>query len=129
MKIGKWRGNRDGTGAAAEERRRARRDLVQNMVITLLFLSAAALFTQTQLYSLGIHKGAALERLRARFAPTRTICAGDSVIDIPMLLAADVAILPGEELLGTGPGRRTCPAGRRFPDFVLETVLEEAGNS
>ena len=59
MKIGKWRGNRDGTGAAAEERRRARRDLVQNMVITLLFLSAAALFTQTQLYSLGIHKGAA----------------------------------------------------------------------
>lgn len=74
----------------------------------------------------GIHKGAALERLRARFAPTRTICAGDSVIDIPMLLAADVAILPGEELLGTGPGRRICPAGRRFPDFVLETVLEEA---
>lgn len=62
MKIGKWRGNKGGNsaGAAAEEQRRSRRDLIQNIVITLLFLSAAALFTQTQLYSLDLGESAVL---------------------------------------------------------------------
>ena len=62
MRIGKWRGSKGGSsaGTAAEEQRRSRRDLLQNIVITLLFLSAAALFTQTQLYSLGLNEGAVL---------------------------------------------------------------------
>lgn len=37
-----------------EEQRRNRRNLVQNIVITLLSLSAVVLFTQTQLYSLDL---------------------------------------------------------------------------
>ena len=37
-----------------EEKRRNRRNLVQNVLITLLALSAAVLFTQTQLYNLNL---------------------------------------------------------------------------
>lgn len=41
-----------------EEQRRVRRNLAQNLLITLLTLTAAALFTQTQLYSMGVDRGA-----------------------------------------------------------------------
>lgn len=40
-----------------EEQRRDRRNFIQNIIITLLSLSAAALFTQTQLYSLDLAAG------------------------------------------------------------------------
>ena len=40
-----------------EEQRRKRRNLVQNILITLLSLSAVALFAQTQLYSLDLTGG------------------------------------------------------------------------
>ena len=40
-----------------EEQRRNRRNLLQNILITLLSLSAAALFTQTQLYNLDLTTG------------------------------------------------------------------------
>ncbi len=36
------------------EQRQDRRNLVQNILITLLALSAAVLFTQTQLYNLNL---------------------------------------------------------------------------
>ena len=41
-----------------DEQRRGRRNLAQNLLITLLTLTAAALFTQTQLYSMGVDRGA-----------------------------------------------------------------------
>lgn len=41
-----------------DDQRRNRRNLVQNILITLLTVTAAALFTQTQLYSLGLDRGA-----------------------------------------------------------------------
>lgn len=74
-----------------------------------------------------INKGAALERLRERFLPEQTVCAGDSVIDRPMLRAAGLAIVPDRGLLPEAEGEVRCPAGEelRFPDFVLETVLGE----
>lgn len=40
-----------------EEQRRNRRNFLQNLVITLLSISALALFTQTQLYSLELFRG------------------------------------------------------------------------
>ena len=43
-----------------EEQRRNRRNLVQNILITLLSLSAVALFAQTQLYSLNLSAGETL---------------------------------------------------------------------
>lgn len=75
-----------------------------------------------------INKGAALRRLQERFLPERTVCAGDSVIDVPMLLAADVAVVPDGALLPGKAGEiRSLPRDwGRFPDFVLESVLGES---
>lgn len=73
-----------------------------------------------------LNKGSAICRLKERFGPDRTICAGDSVIDVPMLRAADLAIIPDGELLEETPGRdlRICRDGTRFPDFVLRIVCD-----
>lgn len=72
-----------------------------------------------------INKGEAVRRLRERFRPDRVICAGDSTIDVPMLRAADTAILPGADLLPEGGSLRVHRGEGRFPDFVLASVLEE----
>ena len=72
-----------------------------------------------------LNKGKAVARLKERFQPEKTVCAGDSVIDVPMLRAGDVALLPSGELLGEGGGLRVHSGGGRFPDFVLESVLKE----
>lgn len=74
-----------------------------------------------------LNKGEAVRRLRERFRPAQTICAGDSVIDIPMLLAADTAILPDRDMLGGEAlaELRFPKDTERFPDFVTETVLKE----
>ena len=63
----------------------------------------------------GVDKGTALRRAVERFRPERVIAAGDSVIDVPMLRRADLALLPGPELLPQLPGARVCGPGRRFP--------------
>ncbi len=69
----------------------------------------------------GIDKGAALERLRRRFAVAKAICAGDSVIDVPMLERADIAIAPEE--LGVGVMWNDMQE-ERFCDYVVRTVLK-----
>ena len=58
------------------------------------------------------------------------IAAGDSVIDVPMLRQADLALIPDAELLPRLPRERTRVCGRdcRFPDFVLENVLHYAAS-
>ena len=76
----------------------------------------------------GIDKGTALRRAVERFGPERVIAAGDSVIDVPMLRRADLALLPGPELLPQLPGARVCGPGQRFPDFVLSSVLRDAAS-
>lgn len=68
-----------------EEQRRNRRNLIQNILITLLALLAAALFTQTQLYNLDLTTGAAPAAGPAQSAgpaaelsaPVRTAVTGD----------------------------------------------------
>ena len=79
----------------------------------------------------GIDKGTALQRAVERFGPERVISAGDSVIDVPMLRRADLALIPDPELLPQLPRERTqvCKEERRFPDFVLESVLRFAAGS
>lgn len=69
----------------------------------------------------GINKGMAIERLRRRFAAAKVICAGDSVIDMPMLERADVAIAP--EDLGVGLTWKDMQK-ERFCDYVVRTALE-----
>lgn len=74
-----------------------------------------------------VSKGEAVRRLRDKFKPGKTVCAGDSVIDVPMLRAADIAVLPDVEMLGAegASAARVHQGAERFPDFVLETVLKE----
>ncbi len=73
-----------------------------------------------------LHKGAALERLRCRMDARFVYCAGDSVMDVPMLCAADLAIVPDAALAAQVKGVPTavCGADRRFEEFVLETALD-----
>ena len=47
-----------------------------------------------------LNKGEALILLKNRFAPEKIFCAGDSIIDLPMLRLADVAFAP-KTLCGT----------------------------
>ena len=74
--------------------------------------------------------GSALRRAVERFGPERVIAAGDSVIDVPMLRQADLALIPDAELLPRLPRERTRVCGRdcRFPDFVLKNVLHYAAS-
>ena len=41
-----------------------------------------------------LNKGEALLRLKQRFHPNQAFCAGDSIIDVPMLNLADIAFVP-----------------------------------
>ncbi len=74
----------------------------------------------------GIHKGAALLRLKKRLGADFIICAGDSEPDIPMLKAADLAIVPSGRLAGLvgGGSVAVCGEGENFAEFVLETAIE-----
>lgn len=71
-----------------------------------------------------LSKGTALERLKEKFSPRLTVCAGDSVIDVPMLRRAEIAAVPRAGLL-EHPGVRVHSGGGRFSDFVAETVLAQ----
>ena len=71
-----------------------------------------------------LNKGTAARRLMDRLGLERMIAAGDSPMDLPMLNAADVAIVPGALRECAPPGARVCPEGRVFPEFVLETAVE-----
>lgn len=76
-----------------------------------------------------LNKGAAVRRLRQRFGVGRVICAGDSLIDRPMLEQADVAIVPQKDLAAGLPCRETvvCGPGERFYEFVLRQAAAQAG--
>ena len=67
--------------------------------------------TGAKVYALpaGLCKGAAVNRfagmLKERRGFSRIVCAGDSAMDIPMLNAADRAVLPGAVFRGHGCGK------------------------
>ena len=84
------------------------------------------LFRSSYFLPPGIHKGAALLRLKKRLGADFTICAGDSEPDIPMLKAADLAIVPSGRLAGLvgGGSVAVCGEGENFAEFVLETAIE-----
>lgn len=71
----------------------------------------------------GMDKGAAVRRLREEGLPV--VCAGDSVIDLPMLNAADFALVPDAGMAGrvSGPRTAVCPPGEDFARFLLEMAL------
>jgi hydroxymethylpyrimidine pyrophosphatase-like HAD family hydrolase len=69
-----------------------------------------------------INKGFALQKLKKLVRPEKTICAGDSVLDIPMLNLADIAIVPNETLAAQVSAKQVIvlPAGANFAEFILE---------
>ena len=71
-----------------------------------------------------LNKGTALARLMKRLGFTRSVAAGDSAMDLPMLRAADIAIAPGELAEALSGETRACPPDRLFSEFALETALE-----
>lgn len=82
--------------------------------------------TGAKLYALPakLCKGQAALRLAKRLSPEcRIVCAGDSLMDIPLLNIADIAIfpedMPGENI--TAPQRLTA-ARERFPEFVSQQL-------
>ena len=72
-----------------------------------------------------VNKGAAIAKLRNRFQAQGIICAGDSAMDIPMLLQADIAIVPNQYPVGSicCTNKLTDTTANRFDDFVLPTAL------
>lgn len=71
-----------------------------------------------------IQKGEAVRKLKEILKPRKTICAGDSLIDVPMLNLADTALVP-YELCAVCGSALVCPQERRFPDFVVEMALQQ----
>jgi len=72
-----------------------------------------------------INKGMALSKLRKELKPELIISAGDSIIDIPMLEKADIAIVPNNYLANRINGSAkiiVCPEDSKFSDFVIKTV-------
>lgn len=73
-----------------------------------------------------LDKGTALERLHARFPQALTVAAGDSLFDLPLLAAADVACYPDTLPYTARPGQRAIRFRTRngvFSDQLLEEVL------
>ena len=77
-----------------------------------------------------LNKGEALARLKARLGAGRTLAAGDSDMDLPMLRAADAAIAPASLRGALGEGPRYCPEGTLFSEYALaaaRAVMAGAG--
>ena len=78
----------------------------------------------------GLCKGAAIKRLAERIALhrsfSRTVCAGDSAMDIPMLNSADTAVFP-EDISGVDAAEKVVSARERFPEFVTEYFASITG--
>lgn len=75
-----------------------------------------------------INKGHALERLRRRLGPAAVFAAGDTTMDVPMLLGADAAAAPEAALLADFAGQKCLPReGEHFGEFVLRCALAFAG--
>ncbi len=77
-----------------------------------------------------ISKGIAVERLKAYIAYEKTIVAGDSIIDLPMLQKSDFAIIPKE--LSSSEWYDSVMVNvceeNIFPDYICKRVLEICKN-
>ena len=106
-----------------EEQRRNRRNLVQNVVITLLSLSALLLFTQTQLYSLDLTGGYD----QAAASPSQTVSPAPADLAAPVRVAVTGDFgRYGSVALTTGEDSFTDPLGRRLLE-ALGSARDYAG--
>lgn len=83
-----------------------------------------------------MNKGQALLRLRQRTGVSFVVSAGDGIMDIPMLLEADLAIIPDslrkmiyevrqdeKFVFSSKKELAVCPGGRNFAEFLLQTAV------
>lgn len=79
----------------------------------------------------GINKGTAINRIKELFHPDMTICAGDSIADLPMLQEADIAIVPNRDFARQLPFGKAVryPEGERFSDYILEFASSLSHNN
>lgn len=75
----------------------------------------------------GINKGMALKRINKLFENNKIICAGDSVLDIPMLELANISIVPNNDIANKINNKNTivCNENNHFSDFILDVILKE----
>ena len=66
-----------------------------------------------------LNKGSALARLKARLMAEHTLAAGDSEMDIPMLRAAQIALIPAALKDKLDEDARCCPEGTLFSEYAL----------
>jgi hypothetical protein len=105
------------------------------------YSSALEFFTEADrlyVFPRGFNKGSAVDMLRRRLRPELLICAGDGLLDLPMLCAADIALVPNERLarqVGESPvfrGKLYCAERERTgggtPAGFAEYVAGFAGN-
>lgn len=75
----------------------------------------------------GLDKGTGIKWFQEEFPASRTISAGDGIMDVPMFDVTDIAILPSADMIK--PNGRTRYVEKTndipFPEFVLNTVLSE----
>lgn len=71
-----------------------------------------------------INKGNALRRLRKLFMQKEIICAGDSIMDVPMLLESDIAIYPEslKEYIISSKVQNSVSKEKLFSDELLQIV-------
>lgn len=94
-----------------EEQRRSRRNFIQNIVIILLSLSAAALFAQTQLSSLDLSAG--YDQAEPSSGQTVSAAAADLAAPVRVAVTGDFGRY-GSAALTTADDAFTDPLGRRL---------------
>lgn len=72
-------------------------------------------------------KGAALCALRERFTPHLIYAAGDTAIDLPLLMAADHAFAAASLAVEDAPHIRRHAGEGIFAEWLLEEILQELG--
>lgn len=78
-----------------------------------------------------LNKGEAVRRLIKKLNVNNSISAGDSIIDEPMLLTTNTAIIPNDYVWSAKEHGNflRCPVDKRFSEFVLEQVINKTGNT
>jgi hydroxymethylpyrimidine pyrophosphatase-like HAD family hydrolase len=74
---------------------------IVSLLSTQIYSSALEFFAEDDrlyVFPRGFNKGSAVDMLRRRLRPELLICAGDGLLDLPMLCAADIALVPNERL-------------------------------
>lgn len=88
-------------------------------------ISALLVRRKLYLFSPAADKGAALERLKAKFDADLVLAAGDSSPDLSMLKQADLALIPDSQMADSliPASTKICPESIPFSDFILQTAL------